>query len=185
MPTNAEIKALINTRVRAQRSHILNNGVAEILDFMVDNIAAGGGGTPGIDSVLAEAQALTLDRNIHLGGKKLSVFAGDRYFLEIDPDPLNEQVNVRALNGIDEEVNEAHLIVRTTPTEVTWRMQADFHDGTKRAQIEAEVNNLSANLNHQADAHRFNVGDVFIINFAGGGTTGLSIDNDGKIIRTP
>lgn len=46
--TIEEIKALINTRVRAQKSHILSDGVANILDEMVDSLVARVGPTPPI-----------------------------------------------------------------------------------------------------------------------------------------
>lgn len=44
MPTNAEIHANITLYISGQRSHILNNTVAQVFHDMVDNIAAGGGG---------------------------------------------------------------------------------------------------------------------------------------------
>lgn len=69
MPTNAEIHATIDLLIRQPKSSILTNSIADMLDDMVDNIAAGGGSgsVAGIDDVLAEAQALTADRQISGG----------------------------------------------------------------------------------------------------------------------
>lgn len=53
MPTNAEIHAAIDLLIRQPNSHILTNAIADMLDDMVDNIAAGGGGVPTLDQVLA------------------------------------------------------------------------------------------------------------------------------------
>jgi hypothetical protein len=70
MPTNAEIKATIDLLIRQPKSSILTNSIADMLDDIVDNIT---GGPSGIDSVLAEAQALTTDREINIGGHELEI----------------------------------------------------------------------------------------------------------------
>lgn len=54
MPTNAEIHAAIDKYITAQRSHILNNTVAQIFHDMVDNIGVGGGGVPTLSDVINE-----------------------------------------------------------------------------------------------------------------------------------
>lgn len=54
MPTNAEIHAAIDLLIRQPNSHILTNAIADMLDDMVDNIAAGGGGVPTLTQVLTE-----------------------------------------------------------------------------------------------------------------------------------
>lgn len=57
MPTNAEIHTAIDKYITAQRSHILNNTVAQIFHDMVDNIGLGGGGVPTLAQVLAEGSS--------------------------------------------------------------------------------------------------------------------------------
>lgn len=46
MPTIAEIKTLINSRVRGQQSHIMTNGIADILDEIIDGLVSRVGPTP-------------------------------------------------------------------------------------------------------------------------------------------
>lgn len=147
MPTNAEIKALINTRVRAQRSHILNNGVAEILDFIVDNISAGPGGTPGINSVLAQAQALTADRGINIAGFELGVYSGDQQLGLIS---LSESY-IKSFNA----TGEGQFQTEAEADHVTADVIANFNDGVKLVQIRAFANATTATLTHTADTHEF------------------------------
>lgn len=180
MPTNAEIKALIDTRVRAQRSHILHDGVAEILDFMVDNIAAGGGGeTPGIDSVLAVGQALTADRTVDLAGNRISFQNGqvgislfgdlsptrpiqiqnglvDTDLFHIDITPNSEHSVIKALNTTNVDINTAYFEAQTTENYVNFEIQSNFGGSAKLATIQGHADATESWLEHTADTHIFN-----------------------------
>lgn len=198
MPTNAEIKALIETRVRAQRSHILHDGVAEILDFMVDNISAGPGGTPGIDTVLAEAQALTAERNIDLNGNTLRADHLGNKWLYLDS--IAGESGIGSFNAAGNVVKSHYSGGDLDPY---FYISSEFNGGQHQAYIQGATNAGGSNMGAWANIHEwydeadeiemmhlttteFTVEvDMIIASLAGGGTTGLSIDNDGRIIRTP
>lgn len=79
MPTNAEIHATIDLLIRQPKSSILTNSIADMLDDMVDNIAAGAG-TPNINQVLTsgnEAGGLEI-----LGVSVIGTEAGGGLILE-------------------------------------------------------------------------------------------------------
>lgn len=187
MPTNAEIKALIDTRVRAQRSHILHDGVAEILDFMVDNIAAGGGGSQGIDSVLAVGQLLTADRTVNLNDWVLRFIDEEEGYDILVLYREEELGTISMLQSVNNLAggNYSQLIVSSSETDAITTLQSRFNADAKTAKIVATSTVTDAIFLYQADTHNFATGDMIITDLAGGGTTGLSIDNDGKIIRTP
>lgn len=183
MPTNAEIKALINTRVRAQRSHILNNGVAEILDFMVDNIAAGGGGVPGLDDVLAVGQALTEDREIDLAGHTYEYHNGNWYvdiganFLAYIQNGDNNYLGYYSAHSslirasyqpLVGDINAASVEVTADEQEGMAVLRAIFNQGATEAKIEAIARDGETTFGYGADKHTFNTGGandiLFIIN---------------------
>lgn len=155
MATNAEIKALIETRVRAQRSHILHDGVAEILDFMVDNIAAGPGGTPGIDDVLAVGQLLTADRELHLNGHAYSFESEeDRYALWVEHVGGGATSYMEAFsNTLGGNLSRSYHNAGTEQAYVY--MQASFDDEDKLASIKCSALSTVANIEHDADKHTF------------------------------
>ena len=182
MPTNAEIHAAIDLYITAQRSHILNNTVAQVFHDMVDNITAGQGGVPGIDDVLAVGQTLTENRTVNLNNNDV-VFS---HIYGEDPEQLLWLLPSgfsAKLMGTDGDARSHIQLIGDLATVVTVQIRSD--DGTSN-ESEIVLNGRNSTAQYQAaNGHEFASGDIKITALAGGGTTGLSIDNDGKIIRTP
>lgn len=68
MATIAEIKALIDTRVRALKDPVLTDGVAEILDLLADGASDAGGGA----TIYSADGTLAGNRIVDTGGFNLS-----------------------------------------------------------------------------------------------------------------
>lgn len=206
MPTNAEIKAAIDLIIRQPHNHILTGAVADILDDIVDNITGGPGGTPGIDSVLAEGQVITANRAIDATGFDLTSTANSHTFnipvsgiFSVIGDG-NNQMNYIPRGGFSSNISDvtgdikSNFVFEIDATSSTFELQLYFDDN-KAAYIRGHAETGLSTLEGWADEHEWYVGNnkvfeididgVKILSLAGGGTTGLSIDNDGKIIRTP
>lgn len=118
-----------------------------------------------IDGVLSKLEVVETG----LGGQPLlSVGRNNSFILAFDPTDDDN------LSGIDFTVS---------PTDVIFSIVANFNDNVKRAEILGEADSVSANLSFFADESNFN-GDLILADLAGGGLTGASIDNNGKIVRT-
>ena len=178
MPTNAEIKAAIDLIIRSPHNHILTGAVADILDDIVDNISAGPGGTPGIDSVLAEAEALTANRSINLNGNGLHLSNGS-LGIGIAPETQEKLVVSDGLNKlivvntddfntrIEGNDNTAQTYVNASADLGEGSVFFDlFSDnGTNQVQIKGDA--IANSITHTADTHTFNINGVLSAIFNG------------------
>lgn len=147
------------------------------------------GGGSGIDTVLAIGQVLTADREIELDGHEFEILNDDHPWWYAKPE-TGEHYLQSFFNQNDG--NNAVIGLVTGTDVATVNIYSSFNDGTKDASIILTSNPTQGliaieaddAITYTADTHTFN-GDTIIADLAGGGTTGLSIDNDGKIIRTP
>lgn len=142
-------------------------------------------------SILGNANSndITHTADIHsftipTSGGLFAVQADASDFLRIQPTSGDEAVLLRAINTTGGG-NVSSFDGATTATDVSTILKASFNDNAKLAKITSAANVTTATITYEADTHNFATGDVKITALAGGGTTGLSIDNDGKLIRTP
>lgn len=159
--------------------------------------------TPTLDEVLISGATFTDDREIDLDGNSLHIIGGN---VSIGDSPPHSTHLFEVNNGSPEPTDADYYIV-ADPTQGWTYMAMKNGNYFTSIQAEAGVDELSDtrfnfvstngvnvvqilgdpitnNITHTAGTHTF-IGDLISSGLAGGGTTGLSIDNDGKIIRTP
>lgn len=139
MATILEIKALTEKRVRQQRSHIMTDGVAEILDLIVDRTSGGAAQT--LDEVLAMGNDANAQNITNLA------------------DPINDQ-DAATKKYVDDNGGGSSLFPTTGTGTAT---------GTVTGDIGANTLNITGTtgsaINYTADTHTFNggPGDAFIV----------------------
>lgn len=148
------------------------------------NLAAseGGGTTPGIDDVLGENQPLAANRIINVNGKTLTyeveggniIFRSNTNLVDVDFSDINSSITVKMFDPAIGLAIAPHSVV----------LQSDGRLGL--GDDEGAVNGTRAVFNVPAQTITLNaINGTILEALAGGGTTGLSIDDNGKIIRTP
>jgi len=159
---------------------VRNAAAGEVGDWVSQS--GGSGETPGIDDVLAEGQALSENRAVNLAGHFLRVVDGENVQMNIDAASFTSVYSAYdgiADCGVNAQANSSTNNVRAG-------LFADVSGlGAGEILIEVDANTGVSTTTHTSGTHTFAEGDIIISGLAGGGTTGLSIDNDGKIIRTP
>lgn len=138
--------------------------VNEIADYLQAN--PGGGGGWGTSGTIA---TLTGDGEVDLAGNGLTI--GFNIF-------HSASQGLSRVGGKEPNtLNIGMVYFAPLPSSVTTNIEASFDDDSKLSQI-----TLFANA---TDAKMTFYGDMIVNDLIGGGTTGLSIDDTGKIIRTP
>lgn len=138
--------------------------VNEIADYLQAN--PGGGGGWGTSGTIA---TLTGDGTVDLNNHSLTI--GFNIF-----DSKTQGLS-RVGGKEPDTLNIGMVYFAPLPSSVTTNIEASFNDDQKLSQITLFANNTEAKMTFY--------GDMIVYSLVGGGTTGLSIDNDGKIIRTP
>lgn len=151
-------------------SDIEFNGVplSSAADFetQIKALFPGYAGGDGSNTIYSANGQINSDRTVDLNGNEINFYDVGGVQLFLDPHQNNIDIKTSASLYISMG-NDANGIQLTANNDTKiWTKSSD--------------NTIA----YTAATHTFN-GDTIISNLAGGGTTGLSIDNDGKIIRTP
>lgn len=156
MPTNAEIKARINRIIRVPKHPVLTNNIASILDDIIDNIAAGPGGTPGIDDVLEAGDEITQDRYIDTNGHTFYIQDG-----EISEGNPNYQLYISSAQKYLQTFNNTgagnlgKIGADVSNDSATSTLEASFNGEESRAYVQAVAESGNASLVYSAEKHRF------------------------------
>jgi hypothetical protein len=168
----------------------------QIVNMIADYIEAnpgGGGGT----TIYTGDGSLSGDRQVNLDGHELAFINGS-WELAISPDegylllandgvqdlllidPVNHSSLIRTNNTPDASIAGLTVGADSGGDGVYWNISGTASSITTNIFGDAVAKTIA----YAADTHTFNVG-ITMTEFATGGVTGASIDNDGKLIRTP
>lgn len=198
--TSEELKAAIRAFIYDKDAYT-SNGAANVvhaMDLLIDAIDAGGGGggAGGLNDVLAVGQAITGTKNTLLSPNAKWIIADDLSdWLRLDNTENVQSVKLICPNNDNTGYSEATFNANDDDGYV-FRIQAS--NGLENTAIVGygQADNKSLELTVYDGVSETgqivitpisitNNKDTIISNLAGGGITGLSMDNDGKIIRTP
>lgn len=160
------VKLNLTTDVGAELKYSFDNGVVQKEAKIV-----------GFADATTATITHTADKHIFTGDEFVFL-EGEEQLLWILPDIF--QTKLMATNGDA----RSQVQLNSDPLgEIKIQLRSD--DGSVN-EAEIVLSGLNSTARYQAiNGHEFASGDVTITALAGGGTTGLSIDNAGKIIRTP
>jgi len=133
--------------------------------------------------------SLSGPREIDLDGNTLEILhdfggsIGEQYFIQIDP--INGSTKIQGFNAGTEFGNAGQGYFTSSGTQGQFLLEAYFNGESTVAGIVGTADVGGSTIRYDATTHTFSRGDVILADLAGGGTTGASIDDTGKIIRTP